>query len=302
MFELGQLRCFITLANELSFRRAAQKLNMTQPPLSRQIQLLEHQLGVRLFERSTRSVQLTSAGQAFLVEAINIIEQTNNAVVTVKRIALGEMGNISISFVACAVYEYLPKVIQQVQDKYPCIGFTLKEMPTPAQINGLQLRRMDLCIVRDPPYIEGFINELLVTESFVLAIPAEHPLVNVDNLTPECLAGQPFITYASSGWRPFYEMIAAAFRRHKIHPQYAHSIESTVTILSMVNSGLGIALVPACSKSICFPNIVFRTFDIDPNLRSNLYLVWREDNKNPVLPVLLDMLRHKAHDYFLSTG
>ncbi|TKI03059.1 LysR family transcriptional regulator [Martelella alba] len=294
MFELGQLRCFIVVANELSFRRAAHKLNMTQPPLTRQIQVLEHQIGVRLFDRSTRSVTLTVAGQAFLREAIHVIEQADFAVQTVKQIAFGEMGNISISFVASAVYDFLPKVIQSVKERYPHIVFNLKEMPTPAQINGLQLHRMDLGIVRDPPFIEDFVSELLVSEPFILAIPASHPLAEVEDLSATSLTHYGLITYSSSGWRPFHDMIAIALRRNKIRPKIVYSFETSVTILAMVNSGLGIALVPACSRIVSFPNIIFREFDLDPELRSNLYLLWRKDNNNPVLPTILDSLRLKA--------
>src|SRR5471030_750054 len=117
MFELTQLRCFTTVATELNFRRAAERLNMTQPPLSRQIQLLEHHLGVELFTRTTRSVALTAAGRAFFIEAQNLLERAQQAAATARRFAEGDIGSVNISFVGSAVYEFLPKVIAEARLK-----------------------------------------------------------------------------------------------------------------------------------------------------------------------------------------
>lgn len=129
MFELAQLRCFTTLASELNFRRAAERLNMTQPPLSRQIQLLEHQLGVALFTRSTRSVALTAAGRAFFVEAQALLDQAHRAAQRARSAALGESGSLTISFVASAVYDFLPRAITQIRRERPGVAINLLETP-----------------------------------------------------------------------------------------------------------------------------------------------------------------------------
>ncbi|NDL62274.1 LysR family transcriptional regulator [Acerihabitans arboris] len=291
MFELGQLRCFTTVAMELSFRRAAERLNMTQPPLSRQVQLLEHQLGVRLFERTTRSVTLTPAGRAFFIEANQLLERAQSAVANVKRIAQGEIGAINISFVSCAVYQFLPEVINRVKLSHPQIDINLREMPTTEQLEGVRLRQVDIGIVRAGHSRHGYLCESLLKEPFVLAAPRGHPLATAARPGPRDLDRQPFITYALSSWQPFYELFAGVFRANNVQPRYVHQIGSTVTILSLVNGGMGLALVPACAARIRFENVVFRDIELGEGVCSELSLIWRDDNDNPVLPVLLEALR-----------
>src|SRR5690606_10746921 len=150
MLELTQLRCFTTVATELNFRRAAERLNMTQPPLSRQIQLLEHHLGVALFTRSTRSVALTAAGRAFFIEAQNLLERAQQAAAAAKRFAEGDIGSVTISFVGSAVYEFLPKVIAEARLRQPHVKICLEEMNTYQQHEAMRARRIDLGIVRSP--------------------------------------------------------------------------------------------------------------------------------------------------------
>ena len=156
MFELAQLRCFATVATELNFRRAAERLNMTQPPLSRQIQLLEHALGVALFTRSTRSVVLTAAGRAFFIEAQHLLERAEQAAVAAKRFAQGDIGSVSISFVGSAVYEFLPKVLAEARLNQPQVKIALSEMNTAQQHEALRARRIDLGIVRAPLLQPGY--------------------------------------------------------------------------------------------------------------------------------------------------
>ena len=162
MFELTQLRCFTTVATELNFRRAAERLNMTQPPLSRQIQLLEHHLGVELFTRTTRSVALTAAGRAFFIEAQNLLERAQQAAITARRFAEGDIGSVNISFVGSAVYEFLPKVIAEARLKQPQVKIDLTEMNTYQQHEALRAWRIDLGIARAPLLEPGYATECLV--------------------------------------------------------------------------------------------------------------------------------------------
>ncbi|OON41369.1 hypothetical protein BTJ39_05255 [Izhakiella australiensis] len=290
MLELGQLNCFIVVAEELSFRRAAARLHMTQPPLSRQIQMLEHQVGVKLLDRSTRSVTLTAAGRAFLAEARQLLELAANATSNAQRIAAGELGNLTFSFVSCAIYHYLPTLIDRMQQLHPQIAIHLREMPSMFQFNALRLRQVDMGIVRVAPLPEGIAGRQLLKEPFVLAIPSGHPLAHQPELTLSCLHHQPFINYEVTSWRPFHDMINLTLSRHGVEPKYVHSIGSTVAILSLVNGGLGLALVPARSADIRFDKVVFRTLPELKDLYSELLLVWHQENDNPLLQPLLDTL------------
>ena len=291
MLELTQLRCFVTVASELSFSRAAQRLNMTQPPLSRQIKLLEHQLGVELFTRSTRSVALTVAGRAFFAEAQSLLERAQAAELSARRFALGDIGTVKMSFVPSAVYEFLPKVIADARVKHPDIDISLEEMNSFEQHEALHARRIDLGIVRQVTRQDGWATERLVTEPFVLALANDHPLANVKEITLRDLHRQAMIMYSKSAWQPFNELLTGMLRREKITPRYVQWLGSTITILALVDAGLGLALVPRSAKRIRFENIQFRDIELGQGIESELYMIWREDNDTPAFAILLRALR-----------
>jgi DNA-binding transcriptional LysR family regulator len=295
MFELAQLRCFTTVASELNFRRAAERLNMTQPPLSRQIQLLEHHLGVALFTRSTRSVALTAAGRAFFIEAQSLLEQAESAALSAKRFAAGDIGSVTISFVASAVYEFLPQVLTEARLKQPQIKISLAEMNTYQQHEALRARRIDLGIARSPIRQPGFASECLVREPFVLAVPAGHRLasgpVQIDDL-----AAEPFLMYSHSAYQPWNELLTGMFRSARVAPDYVQWLGSSLTILALVNAGMGLALVPRCASSVVFRNVVFRDIDLGEGVQSELHLIWRADNDNPAFLMLLDAIRNAARE------
>lgn len=291
MFELSQLRFFMAVATELNFSRAARRLNMTQPPLSRQIQLLEHQLGVELFERSTRSVVLTAAGRRFLVEAQDLLQRAHTATLTAQKVAKGEVGALTISFASSAVYAFLPRTIAEVKRRFPQIDIALKEMTTSEQFEALRLRQSDIGIVRAPLALPGVKTELLIKEPFVLALPRDNILAQCESLVLADLEKQPLIMYAMTSWQPFYELLTGMFRSAEIQPEYVQYLESTLTILSLVNAGIGCALVPKSATSIMFSEMVYRPVALPAGIESRLWLAWREDNDNPAFKVVLDAIR-----------
>lgn len=301
MFELTQLRCFTTVATELNFRRAAERLNMTQPPLSRQIQLLEHALGVELFTRTTRSVTLTAAGRAFFIEAQNLLERAQQAAVAARRFAQGDIGTVNVSFVGSAVYEFLPKVIAEARLNQPHVKIVLSEMNTYQQHEALRARRVDLAIVRAPLLEPGYATECLVREPFVLAVPCDHPLARQTPLSINDLDAQPFLMYAHSAYPPFNELLTGRLRSARVSPQYVQWLGSSLTILALVNAGMGLALVPRCASSVVFKNVVFREIDLGEGVLSELHLGWHEDNDNPAFTMLLEGLRTAAREGWPAT-
>ncbi|QUE78109.1 LysR family transcriptional regulator [Stutzerimonas stutzeri] len=296
MFDLAQLRCFTALATELNFRRAAERLHMTQPPLSRQIQLLEHQLGVVLFTRSTRTVALTAAGRAFFVEAQALLDQAHRAARTARLIALGESGTVSIGFVASAVYDFLPRVVAQARRDRPGVQIALQEMSTFEQLQALLTRRIDLAIVRAPLNQPGLVSERLVCEPFVLAVHDEHPLARLEPLELTALHGQPFIMYSHAAWQPFNELLTGMFRSSGVQPDYVQSLGTTLTILSLVNVGMGLALVPRSATAVSFERVRWRTLELPSGVYSELHLVWRDDNDNPAVAALREAVRQAVSE------
>ena len=168
MFELIQLRCFVAVAEELHFGRAAGRLNMTQPPLSRHIQVLERILKVELFHRSSRSVRLTAAGSAFLAEATRIVEMADSAITTARAAAEGQRGMVSLGFTAASGYSFLPRFMGHAQQAMDGVRFLLKEMVSAEQLESLLSGRVDLGLLRPPVRRPELASMLVLRERFVV--------------------------------------------------------------------------------------------------------------------------------------
>lgn len=287
MFELSQLRCFVAVAEELHFGRAARRLNLTQPPLSRQIQLLEHALEVKLFERTSRSVLLTPAGTTFLPEARRLLRLSEAAALSAKRTARGEAGQVSIGFTAVSGYDFLPRLIAGFRQAAPDIDLILREMVSAEQIEALAAGRIDIGLIR-PPFSRTDLNsQCVVREPLMLAIPADHPLAEAKTVTLADLDGQPLVTYSPYEARYFYDLLATIFREADVAPQYVQHISQIHSILGLVRAGLGVALVPQAAANLRFRDVLLRPIDLGTHI-VELHLAWRRSNANPSLPALLE--------------
>ena len=207
MFSLSRLSCFIAVAEELHFGRAAERLHMTQPPLSRQIQQLEHELGVQLIERSSRAVSLTAAGAAFLPDARRIVALAESAALTVARVPAGDLGTVTVGFTGASARAVLPRLMQRAREILPDVRLVLREMVTSAQIDGLAGGDLDLGIVRPPISRPGIATRPLHHERLVAAVPADHDLADVEHLAIEDFDGQPVIMYSPTEARYFNELL-----------------------------------------------------------------------------------------------
>jgi len=294
MFELSQLRQFVAVAEELHFGRAAARLNMTQPPLSRQIQLLEHALRVRLLDRTTRSVRLTSAGRAFLPEARRLLQHADGAGIAARRAARGDAGSVAIGFISAATYGFLPRIVSLARAELPDVDLNLKEMQSVEQIEELTSGRIDLGMVRLPPDRRGIEAARVVREPFVLALPRDHKLASRRRLSPRALHGERFIMYAPAEGPGFYELLLGLFRSAAITPDYVQHIGRTHTILALVGTGMGLALVPESAQNLHFDGIVFRPMELGSGVAAELYAVWRPDSENAALPAIRELVLRGA--------
>ncbi len=298
MFELRHLRCFAAVAEELHFGRAAARLNMTQPPLSRQVQLLEHALGVGLFERTSRSVKLTPAGRAFHAEARRILDLAEGAGLAAKRVARGEAGSVTIGFTAAASYGLLPRLIAAARTEMPGVDLALREMVTADQTEALSSGRIDLGLLRPPVDRRGGAEAVCVArERLLLAVPRGHPLAAGREPAIGDLDRQPLIMYSPVEGRYFYDLIAGLFQAAGVVPDHVQHISQAHTMLALVGAGIGVALVPEAARSLRFEGVVLRPLRLRAKAAAELFAVWRRDNKNPALQVLRDrVLRGLAQD------
>lgn len=280
MFELSQLRCFVAVAEELHFSRAAERLNMTQPPLSRQIRLLEHHVGVQLLERSSRTVSLTAAGKAFFPEAARILRIAEEATFAARRAAKGEQGNLAIGFTSASGYSLLPEVVRRLRECAPGVSLTLKELVSTTQVEALNAGELDLGLMRPHPMNGELESRLIATESLMLAIPERE----ADDWPLEpglaSLHGKPFVMYSPYEARPFYLMLTERFARAGVVPDIVEHIGQVHTMLALVRAGVGAALIAEGASRLKFDGIVMRKLLTEP---VEMVCTWRRDNDNPAL-------------------
>lgn len=284
MFEISQLRCFVAVAEELHFGRAAERLNMTQPPLSRQIQLLEHNVGVQLLDRSSRVVRLTAAGHAFLPEALRILRMVDEAGLLARRVARGEQGSLTIGFTSASGYTLLPEVVRRLRERTPELALSLKELVSTAQVEALGAGQLDLGLMRPLALHQELVSLPIATEDMLLAIPAReadsYPLAP----TLACLHRRPFIMYSPHEARPFYQMLTSRFERANVAPDVVEHIGQVHTMLALVSAGIGAALVSQSCARLQFDGIVLRRMETEP---VHTVCVYRRDNENPILQMFV---------------
>lgn len=293
MFEFRQLRSFIMVATELHFGRAAVRLNMTQPPLSRQMQQLEEDVGVQLFSRTSRVVQLTPAGKAFLVEAKKLIQQSESARDAALRAADLHRGAVRVGMIGATTYEFLPKLLLKARSELPNIDLNFRELTSPEQLEELSMNRIDIGFVRLFSDTGDFQSTCVMREKMALALPLDHPLASRRRPQLSQLDGEDFIMYAPDA-RYFHNLLSDAFRREGIRPIFVQQMSQAQAILAMVSTGLGIAIVPEGTQNACFDNVVFRPIDLGENITADLHAIWRSDNNNPALLPLRELVTRMA--------
>ncbi|MEH3130669.1 MAG: LysR substrate-binding domain-containing protein [Mycolicibacterium neoaurum] len=288
MFSLARLSCFIAVAEELHFGRAAERLHMTQPPLSRQIQQLEAELGVQLIDRTTRTVTLTPAGVAFLPDARRILQLAESAALTVKRVPAGDLGTVVVGFTAASAHAVLPRLLEHTRQNLPDVKLELREMVSSVQVEALMSGDIDLGMARPPLKRPGIVSRPLLHEQLVAALPAGHPLVGqARQLTLNDLDGQDVVMYSPVEARYFNELLISTFTIAGATPRYVQFVTQVHTMLVLVRSGIGIALVPASAATLHPEGVVFRTIGAFRERPVELDACWRQDSTNPALLRLL---------------
>ncbi|WP_172292033.1 LysR substrate-binding domain-containing protein [Pseudoruegeria sp. HB172150] len=281
-FEFFQLRCFVAVAEELNFRRAAARMNMTQPPLSRQIKLLEDRIGLTLLERSNRWVRLTPAGTSFLNSASDLLERAEYAVLTARQAERGEVGTVAMGFVPSAALEFVPRIVTALKEKMPGIRFDPIEMMSYEIVEALLSGRLDLGLTRTTGRNREIESDLVVREPFVLAVPTNHRLCGPGMLDLGALDGEDLVGYSAERGGFLRETHRALFATASIVPNVVQEVSQTQTIVALVNAGVGVALVPRSSMSMQMRNVAFRPVSIPPEFASSLYLNNAPNRRTPM--------------------
>lgn len=292
--DLRQLRYFDAVADLCHFGQAAERLHLAQPALSQAIRRLESDLGVQLFTRTTRSVELTDAGAFFHQEVRRILGDLDASVTGARNIATGHSGLLRLGFTGTSAYTQMSRLTRLIRAVHPAVALEVQtDLLTPTQVELLLDGRLDLGVLRSPVLEDGIETRHILDEPLILALPADHRLAQESGLEIADLAPEDFVAYADTR-SVVYEAMVTSCRRAGFTPTITQRAVSTAASLALVGAGLGVTLAPESVRSMQLQGVVFR--DVQGADGIDLSLAWRTDEPSPLVSSVLDTL--DSHDFY----
>lgn len=288
--ELRHLRHFAAVAETLHFGRASERLYMAQPPLSQSIRQLEAEVGVALFERTSRRVSLTPAGIVFQAHALRILHLVEEASLAARRAEQGEAGWLGIGFSASASYDVLPDVLRAFRDEYPDVDLRLYEMNAAEQADALRDGKIHLGLARPSIEEPGVVRETITHELFVVALPSAHPRAASADLDLAELADEAFILFPTLPKPSYGDSVLQVCAQAGFVPHAAQEVREMQTAISLVSAGMGLALVPAPVQNMHRQGVTYRPLRA-PQAFTELTAATRQGDSSPTLRNFLTLLR-----------
>ena len=276
--ELRHLRYFVAVAEELNFRRAAERLHIAPPPLSVQIRKLEAEIGTELLSRQARGVRLTEAGKVFLEQARQVIAGARRGVTLAREAGQGEIGQLAIGYNAPAGFLIFPRVVPSYRLARPRVQLTFHALNMPQQLEGLQREELDLGVIWLPLRAEGFDVQELVHEPLIAVLPATHRLADQKSVSIRQLSREPMILPSRTLHEEVHEEITRAFKRAHAVLNSAYELESSLSMINFVAMGVGCSLLPSYVRSIRQEGVVFRPLR-SPQIVKTLALIKKKGRK-----------------------
>ncbi len=287
--ELRHLRYFLAVAEELHYRKAAEKLFISQPGLSKQIKQLEENLGVQLFERHNRKVVLTKAGEYLKVEVTKNLKDLDNILNHAKLINTGKDGNLKFGYVGSAMQDIIPNLLVRLNQQYPNISFGLKEMDNKSQIESLLSNEIDIGFVRVEKVPKSIERKTVLKESFCLVLPKNHEINAYNFKSLKDFQTEPFILFDAKYSVSYYEKVMEIFQQFRFTPIVSHNTIHAESIYKLVENGFGISIVPKSLTKTNYTGIQFIELNRIPQ-RTTLSAVWSKENRNPVIQNAINLL------------
>lgn len=293
--KLHHLRYFSVLASELHFGRAAQKLSITQPPLSTAIRDLEYALGVKLFERDSKKVSLTDAGAAFRSDISHVLQVIDRAAKTARSIEAGQEGRLDIGLTAACLYRELPKIVHHYTDQTPGMEVFLHEVASATQVNAILQGRLQGGFI-NASSVEAPLQSIeLKAAPFVLCLPEDHRLAGRKIVALEEVAGEHFVMFAREVAPDNHDNVLAILRRAGVSPRTAHAARQWLTVTAMVAHGFGIALVPDSIKQTGLHGVRFVDIEDDDGATpARAHFVWNSDMVSEALAGFIECVSDVA--------
>ncbi|SCY61617.1 LysR family transcriptional regulator [Desulfoluna spongiiphila] len=281
--ELRQLKYFLAVAEELHFGNAARRMNISQPPLSQQVKQLEEELGARLFERTSRSVALTPEGVFFKEEAKAILERLERAGDTVRAMARGEEGSLSIGFVVIINQSLLPEVILDYKQRFPKVHLELKEMTTNYQLKSVRNGTLDIGFIRyHNQDLSGLCKKTYIKENYVLALSDRHPLAGRTEISLGELTDEPLVMFKRDNLPALYDEIVRAFTRAGMRPRMVQETNRRLTAIALVAAGMGVSPVPESTRRLGREGVTYLPI-VEPLPEIEVAAVWADKGGVSVL-------------------
>lgn len=296
--ELRHLRYFVAVAEVMNFRQAAERLNMTQPPLSQQIQQLEMELGFDLFHRHGRSISLTVAGEVFLGKAHHILNMVEDAVVRARQTARGESGQLHIGFVESLAYSLLPAILRTYRDAFPQVELTLTGMTSNQQITALEEQRIDIgfCRLSADDVTRKFQVQIVNHEALCVVLPHGHPLAQQEAVNLINQIAEPFILFPRSLGNALFDHIMRVCHQAGFTPVIEQEAVQMTTIIGLVAAGFGVSILPATVMKL--PHVDVRYILLPTVEPAPVSMVWNDEAIAPALTNFINIALN--HDVNLS--
>lgn len=291
--EFRHLRYFLVLADELHFGRAAERLSISQPPLSWNIRQMEESIGARLFDRNSRGVRLTEAGRALVPAARALLTQAEEAARLARDVEQGVRGLLRVGYVGSMLYRGLPQMLSRFQENNPGLQVRSFELNSQRQVVELSHGQIDIGFVHTQRLPTGLERRLLADEDFVCCLPAAHPLASQRKLAPAALKDEVFVMFSREASPDYHERVLAICTSAGFSPEIRHEVRHWVSVVSMVAQGVGVALVPQAVQRADIAGVCFVPLQ-SVRVRSQAYGVWRHQDDNPALALFLKELKPAA--------
>lgn len=286
MIELRHLQYFRALAETLHFGRAAERLHISQPPLSRQIALLEEELGVKLFDRSRRHVELTDAGQRFYLDTGTVFAAFEQAKRNALAAARGAAGELSVGFMMSTAYSVTPAITRRYAAQYPQVNLKLTETLPMDLAQDISSGSKDVAIMYRPQDCSGLETVTIYREEMTVVLPPGHRLLEQPLIDPRDLAAETFIIVPRRIAPALHDMIVNYCLQHGVTPNVGLEINMQQTIVNLVGEGLGIAIVPRSMRNMRLATTTFRPLVAPPVVE--VVAVWKADNHNPCIATFVE--------------
>ncbi|MFC9360431.1 LysR family transcriptional regulator [Rhodococcus sp. NPDC057014] len=287
--ELRHMKYFVTVVDEGSFTRAAERLSIAQSPVSHQIRKLERELGVTLLERTTRSIALTEAGRVFYDRCVSLLAASEDAVESARKAARGEIGALSLGFIGSSTYDLMPNLVRAYRERNPHVELTLRsEMLSPAQVDALLDGTLSVGLLRPPVKVPDIVVELVRNEPLMAVLPVQHPLATNTAIDLDDLAGESFIGYQAPS--TMHDVLLSTCAQVGFVPTIRQQVAETATLVAVVAAGLGVAVAPESVRHLRMNGVTYRPLR-SPKTAVPLALAYHKDAVGPLIRRYLDTAR-----------